>query len=392
MFTSIYEVKITGRNVKRFIKQLYRAGILLLDIKYKKKSVYIKLDKDNYNKLLDVKTIYDVELKRVYGLARLNDVVQRHYIFFISLFIGFIVLLFLTKIIQDVEVVHAKKDIRDLVYQELENRGIKKNHFILTFDKQEQIAKDIMDNNKDKIEWLEIERVGVKYIVRVEERIINGPNKKNSNQHIVAKKDGIIVKIEASKGEIVKKINDFVKKGDIIISGNIMKDEEIKKTTSAEGVVFAETWYQVEIDMPLQYKEQQKTGRKKKTLSFNFLGQEISLFSLEKYKHKNRDEIFAINNPILPISISFNEDEELNVIDEVYTYEEAIDKAITLAKEKLMSRLGKDDKIISEKKLKTEENGSTILVRVFFKVYEDITSTREITKEELENNQQKEER
>lgn len=390
MFTSVYEVKVTGKNVKRFIKQVYKMGIFLRDIKYLGKSVYIRLDKENYLKLLDIKTIYNVELKKVYGLERIKQLIFRHYIFVCAIIFGFLLLIFLTKVIQEVEVVHAKKEIRDIVYKELENRGIKKYRFILNFDKQEKIAKDIMENNKDKIEWLEIERIGVKYVVRVEERIIKSERKQNSNRHIVAKKDGIITKIEASKGEITKKINDFVKKGDIIISGNIMKDEEIKSTTSAEGVVFAETWYQVEIDMPLHYKEVQRTNRKKKTITFQFLNKKYSFPNFTKYKNKKTNNIFSVKNNLLPIGISYDSEEELKVIDQVYTYDEASNEAVILAEEKLKEKLGEDDKIISRKKLKTEPKGSTILVKVFFKVNEDITNYKEITKEDLENNKQKE--
>lgn len=390
MFTSYYEVKVTGRNVKKFIKQVYKMGIFLQDIKYVGKSVYVRLDKENYSKLLNVKTIYDVELKRLYGLAKIRELLIRNYIFIIFIVLGFFLLIFLTRVIQEVEVVHAKKEIRDLVYKELENHGIKKYHFIMDFDKQEQIVKDIIENNKDRIEWLEIERVGVKYIVRVEERIIKSKKEETPNRHIVAKKDGIITKIEASRGEIVKKINDYVKTGDIIISGNITKEEEIKSTTSAEGVVFAETWYQVDVDMPLYYNEVTKTGKIRKNVVLKFLNNELSLFDGNKYKSKETEGVFSVRNKLLPISISYVEEEEVNIVDEIYTYDEAINKAIDLAYEKLKSQLGDDDKIISQKKLKTEQKGSTILVRVFFKVNEDITDFKEITKEDLNKKEQNE--
>lgn len=390
MFTSYYEVKITGRNVKRFIKQLYKMGIYLQDIKYVGKGVYVKLDQESYSKLLEVKTIYDVELRKLYGLAKIKAVIQKHYIFVLAVLFGFCLLVFLTRVIQEVEVVHAKKEIRDIVYKELENKGIKKYRFVVNFDKQEEIVKSIIENNKDKIEWLEIEKVGVKYVVRVEERIINKQQQNLPNRHIIAKKDGIITKIEASRGEIVKKINDFVKKGDIIISGNIMKQEQIKSTTAAIGNVFAETWYQAEVNMPLSYSERTKTNNKRKNIVINFFNKEISLLHRNKYKNKEIKSIFLIKNKLLPISISYITEEELNVIDEVYTYDEAINQAVILSEKKLKSKLGQKAKIIDRKKLKTELKGSTILVKVFFKVQEDITDYQEIIEQDLKNEGQKE--
>lgn len=378
MFNSIYEVKIDGKDVKRFVKTLYRRGIELLNICYTDNSIYIKLDKRNYDKLLEIKTIYEIKLTRLYGLAKWIFLLKHNMIFIISALVGLVFLLLLSNITFEIEVVHRKEEIRKLIYKELDRYNIKKYSFIKSFDEQEQIVKNILDNNKNKLEWLEIERVGVKYIIRVEERIINEPKKEEKKRHIVASKDGIIMHIDSSRGEIVKKINDYVKKGDIIISGNINKGEEVKNIVSAEGNVYAEVWYTVDIEMPLVYKEEYKTGKSKKTLTLNLFGNNYSLFDFFPYKNKSIEENIIFKNNVLPIRFSFNKEYELKVIDEVYTYDEAINKAVNLAREKLKMKLSKDEEILYEKKLKTTQNNSTILVTVFFKVYENITAYEEI--------------
>ena len=377
MFNSIYEVKISGKDVKRFVKQIYKLKIFLYEINYIDKNVYIKLDKNGYNKLLKMKTIYDIELIKVYGLERLKYLVLKNYIFFCCLLFGFCLLIFLTRIISNVEVIHSNKEIRNLIYKELEKRGIKKNRFLVSFDKSRSIAQEIMDNHRDKIEWLEIERVGVKYIVRVEERIINNKKNRNKLRHIVAKKDGIITSIEASSGEVVKKKNDFVKKGDIIVSGNILKSDEIKSTVSSEGKVYAEVWYDVNVEMPFHYKEIKKATQGTKNINVLFLGKELSLFN--KYKTKEKKSIVAIKNSMLPIGIELVDEYKTNIVDLVYTIGEATVKAMDLSEFKLKEKIGSDAQIISRKKLKTEVNGSTILLRVFFKVNENITSYKNIT-------------
>lgn len=387
MFNSIYEVKIEGKDVKRFVKTLYRRGIELLNISYTDENIYIKLDKKNYDKLLEIKTIYEIKLTRLYGLAKWMFVLKHNMIFIISTLIGLFFILFLSNIVFEIEVVHRKDDIRNLIYKELDRYNIKKYNFVKSFDEQEQVVKNILDNNKDRLEWLEIERVGVKYIIRVEERIINSSKKEEKNKHVVASKDGIIMHIDASCGEIVKKINDYVKKGDIIISGNINKGEEVKNTVAAKGNVYAEVWYTVDVEMPLVYKEEYKTGKSKRTLTFSIFDSSYSLFDFFPYKNKSVEENVIFKNNILPIKLSFNKEYELRVIDEVYTYDEAITKAIDLARDKLKMKLSKDEKILYEKKLKTTQNNSTILVTVFFKVYENITGYEEIleVKEDIDN-------
>lgn len=385
MFKSIYEVKIEGKDVKRFIKTLYRRKIEIIDILYDNDKVLLKLDKNNYQKLLKIKTIYDINLTKLYGLVKYRWLLNKYKVFILSVGLGFLLLFLLSNIIFDIEVIHRNSEIRNLVYKELERYDIEKYNFIVPFSKQEEIVKNILDNNKDKIEWLEIERVGVKYIVRVEERIINNIPEEAQKRHVVASKDGIIMHIDASKGEITKKINDYVKKGDIIISGNITKGEEVKNSVVAEGNVYAEVWYEVEVEMPFTYKEEYKTGNSKNTLTLSFFNKKYSLFDFKPYKDKEILETIIFKNNILPIKLSYNKEEELKVIDEVYTRDEAIEKAIELAKKKLSIKLNDDEKILFEKKLKTKENNSTILVTVFFKVYENITSYQDIVDNVEEN-------
>lgn len=379
MFNSIYEVIISGKDVKRFVKTLYKRGINLLNISYVENNIYLKVDKENYEKLKDLKTIYEIKLIKLYGLAKYKYLLKHNLIFIISLCIGFFFLFLLSNTIFEVEVVHRKEEIRNLIYKELDRYNIEKYKLAVPFSHQEQIVKNILDNNKDKLEWMEIERVGVKYIIRVEERIINGPFVEEERRHVVANKDGIIMHIDASSGEIVKKINDYVKKGDIIISGNITKGEDIKNTVSATGNVYAETWYDVSISFPLVYKEEYKTGKSKHNLTLTIFNKSYSLFDFFPYKNKEIKENIIFKNNILPIKLSFNKEYELKVIDEVYTYDEAILKAVELARSKMLLQLKDDEKILYEKKLKTKQNNSTIEVKVFFKVYENITSYEKIS-------------
>ena len=114
-------------------------------------------------------------------------------------------------------------------------------------------------------------------------------------------------------------------------------------------------------------------------------GNNYSIFDFFPYKNKRIEENIIVKNNILPIKLSFNKEYELRVIDEVYTYDEAISKAVDLAREKLKMKLSKDEEILYEKKLKTTQNNSTILVTVFFKVYENITAYEEILEVKEDN-------
>jgi len=65
--------------------------------------------------------------------------------------------------------------------------------------------------------------------------------------------------------------------------------------------------------------------------------------------------------------------------------QEAYDEAIKRAQAKIENQLDDKEYIIAKKVLKKEEFSSKIVLEVFFKVYENIGETLEISLEELKN-------
>lgn len=83
-----------------------------------------------------------------------------------------------------------------------------------------------------------------------------------SPQHLVAKKKGTIIGMFIEEGEAKAKINDFVKPGQLLVSGLIGNDER-KKIVPAKGEVLAETWYKANVAYPLEKKSKVYTGDQK---------------------------------------------------------------------------------------------------------------------------------
>lgn len=386
MIASYYDLKITGKDVKRFIHNLHKMHIELLNIEFTKNSVIIKVSEVNYRRILAIKTIYEIEVVKVYGIAYLKYFIKKYLFFLIMIILGFIFFLGLTNIIFNIEVVHNNKDLRELILEELESEGIKKYNFVVSFKNKEKIKKNILKKHKDKIDWLEIERVGTKYIIKVEERKKSDVITNNTPRNIIAKKNGLIKKIISTSGEIMVKKDQYVKAGDILIGGIIHNKEEEMARLKAEGTIYAETWYTVTVELPYHYHEEIKTGSKQKILKCRFLNNEIDLFNFKNYKNTQNNNIFSIKNSILPFSISIIEEEEVEVIDKVYTKDNAIIEADTIARKHLKDKLESNIEILYEKKLKITEEDSKIIVVMFYKVYEDITDYQEIP-EVIENNE-----
>lgn len=378
MFKSFYKLKITGKDVKRFLKQLYNLNIYFEEIEFRKRDLYVKVDDDNYKKIKKIKTIYKIEIINLYGISKIKDIINKYNIFFICIIIGIILLNILGNMIFSIEIDIDNKEIKEIVNKELETYNIKKFSFNKSYNERKDIIEKILLNNKDTIEWIEIEKIGTKYIVRVEERIIKDKKEECMPRNIVAKRDGLILNINSSAGEIKKSINDYVKKGDIIISGIITKNDEEKNRVCASGKVYAETWYQVSVEVPYNYKEIIYTRDYKRNISITIFNKRKALFKdFDNYIIKEK----SISNKILPIKISLENQQKIIKIDHIYTSEELDLKALEISKEKLKPLLKNNSTILLEKKLKTIPKNSTIEVVIFFKVKEDITAYQDIVLE-----------
>ncbi len=369
-FKTTYYIKVKGRNIERFIKRLISVDIELLEIKYLKyDEIVVKIYKNNLEKIEEIKTVYDVEVVEYTGFYKYKELLKKNKLIVISIVLAFAFVLYLSNTIFYIDVIHNDKNIRELIKEELSENGIRIYSLKKDYKYINKVKNKIMEKHKDKIEWLEIESSGTRYIVKVEERKINDINGNNEPRNLVAKKDAVILSIEASDGIIVKNKNDYVKKGDIIVSGNIDLNGEIKKIVPATGKVYGEVWYKLTIEYPLNYTERKVTGETKKVYTFKFMNLNISLYN----NYLVTKEKILYKNKTIPFSIVKQTKNKILNINQTLTKEEATSKAIEVGLDKIKSKLNDNEYIIDTKKLKVETNNSKIILELFVSVCEDIT-------------------
>ena len=366
-----YKIIVRGKNPDYFIKKLIRYNINIYDLVKDKQNIYVVVDEEGLALIKKIKTSYKVEIINRYGKAKWEYLLRKYCLFFICLLIGIFINIFLSKIIFEVDVIHSNPYIREIVYNDLASYGIKKYNFKVSFSEKEKIVNNILERQTNDIEWLEIEEVGTKYVVKVEQRKKNKDNKTCERRNIVAKKDAMILEIEAQEGEIVKKKLDYVKKGDILISGVIHNKEEAVREKCATGKVYGEIWYKVFLEMPVKYREENVVGKVRRQLELQFLDKEYTLFS--NFKTYQKESFTLVASNLLPIKLNFSSYLETKVIDKDYTLDNVLEDELPLAEKKLGEKLGEDSLILGKKVLKKYQKNSKIIIEVFFKVKEDIT-------------------
>lgn len=379
IFSSSIKIKVIGRNINNFLKRLINNNINIEKvIPISHKEIDLIINYQDLDKVLKLKTIYNIKIVRYYGKLRIIKRIKKDIFILSSLLISLLLIYTLSNIIFKIEVIHSNNNIIKLVTKELEDNGIKKYKFVKNYQEIEKIKNKILEENKDTLEWLEIIREGTKYTIRVEERIINNKPKDNKIYNIVASKNAVIKNIYAESGEKIRSINTYVKKGDIIISSDITLPNNEKISKTASGKVQGEVWYNINIEYPYQYHEIKYTGNKKKVLVLNLLNKRISFFDFHKYKTFNRNIKYIFNNNITPISLIYEDEYETNIINEVYDYNTAREKAITKAKEKILEKYPNIKDITDIKIIKEEDKKNKISLNLFVTCLEDITEYQEI--------------
>ena len=386
---SRYRILIQGKNVSYFVSLLIGKHVSIYQKEAVPSGVILLVDAEGWKIIQEIKTSYSITILNRYGIAKIQYLVHKYFVFLLGIVFFFGIIFFLSHVIFQVDVVHSNELIRSIIYEDLKQFGIERFHFKVSYEEKEEIVEKILEKETEKIEWLEIEEVGTKYIVRVEERKKSKEKKACRPQNIVAKKDAMILEIHAEEGEVKKKKLDYVKRGDVIISGLIYNKEDIVSKRCARGQVFGEVWYQVTLKIPKHYHEEKVTGKKKRKLEVQFLNTTYHLFShYDTYQKKSK---VLLKSRLLPIQFLFSTYLETEVIDEKYTLDSIDSKAYSLALEKLSQQLSKDDEVISKKILKKYEKDSKIIVEVFFRVKEDITDTVSIENVDINKENQKEE-
>ena len=383
------KISIEGKNPSYFLKEIIKRNINIYRVEKNHKSLKIIIDYQSLDDIMKIKTTYKIRIVERFGLIKFKFLLKKYSIFLSFIIMGIILNLILSNLIFKIEVEHSNKEIVNIVSKDLNELGLKKYHFKVSYLKKEEIKKKLLSKEKDLLEWVEIEEKGTKYIIKVEQRKKNKKETKCNPRHITAKKNALIKEIQADSGEIVKKKNDYVTKGETLISGLIYNKEDVVSKRCASGKVYGEVWYTVTVSLPKHYTEKSLTSKKKYGLSLKTLKNEYNF--LNKFQTFQKDEYNIIESKIIPLKFSLAKYTKTKEQTKNITMTNADEEAIKLATKKIEKQLKKDDEIISKKVLKKNDFHSKIKVEVFFKIKEDITTYQDISKLNIEEMNKKEE-
>lgn len=271
------KVQIYGFAPERFVNLIVKNDIILWSVEKTEQGYEFYTGRRNLLKMKPYLQKTNVKLKILerYGLRYVIQKNRKRVAFLIGFGIFVVGIYIMSLFVWEVKIVGEDHLVADSLLKHIETYyvplGTRKSQVKCT-DLEESLRKDFQD-----ISWISCELKGTGLTVYLEEGM--APKKdtlQRENGDIVAAKDATITKMITREGTPIAKVNDTVKKGDILISGTIyIYDDynEIIETSyiAADGDVYGTTLYEYEDHVDLQYYDKQYSDKSQKFITLFFM-------------------------------------------------------------------------------------------------------------------------
>ncbi|MFD3447688.1 sporulation protein YqfD [Microbacteriaceae bacterium 4G12] len=383
-FLGHVKVRLHGKGTERFLNECVRKGVFVWNVRRTGSEVltFHMLLKD-VRKLRPIYRKNECDLTFIgrYGLPFWNKHLLRNSGFLIG-FLAFLTLIIVfSNMVWDIEIKGAKPETEYLMTKELDRLGVKRGKLQFQLPDIESIQRSLT-NNVSSLTWVGVELRGTTYHLQVVEK--NEPKKEEvlSPQNLVAKKEAVITKLFVEKGKPVVQVNEHVKKGQLLVSGMFGK-EDAPTMVPAQGVVFGETWYDSEVEVPLHTAFQVFTGEFFNKQYIKLGNVKIKIWGFEKNKYKRFKEeamtyhvhFLGWTLPIAYEKVTVREEEEAN---RTYTEKQALEVGKEMAQKELKKKLDEHAMIVGEKVLHKQVNNGKLKLSLYYKVIENIVATEPI--------------
>ncbi|WP_242145336.1 MULTISPECIES: sporulation protein YqfD [unclassified Bacillus cereus group] len=384
------KVRIEGRGVERFVNECVRRNLVVWDVKKiaDETLVFCMLLRD-VKKLRIIYRKHECKLYFIgrYGAPFWNKRLIKNSGFLIGFLVFFFGMIVLSNMVWKIEVTGAKPETEYILMKELDKMGIKKGRLQFQMPSVEEIQRHLTDKI-NAITWAGLDVQGTTYHFKIVEK--NEPKKEKAQQpqNLVAKKGAIITRTFVEIGKPVVMKNDYVKKGQLLVSG-MFGNEENPTIVSAKGIVYGETWYESNVTVPLKTTFQVYTGNSYNEHFLRLGSAKIKIwgFQHDKYRKSQTENVkhdVKLLGFTLPTSYEkeiVREEEEAN---REYTEREALKVAKEMAEKELKKKLDEHAMIVSDKILHKKVEGEQLKVALHYTVIENIAEPQPISESDIQ--------
>lgn len=349
-------VRVEGLYLEKFLNMAVANGIEFWDVKrLSMTEMNLKLSIKGYRSIKKFlsRTGCQVYIEEKNGLPFSIFKVRRRAMLGIGFAVFIFLIFMLSSFIWSVNVTGVKTTDTGEILKNLSDLGVRAGAFKPGISVS-KVENDMMIR-MDSLSWIKVKLVGTRAEVEVVERV---PPPKIIPQDkpcsIVASCDGIIVKIVATKGDVLVSPGDPVRKGQILVSGVIKREGIETRYVHSVADIKARTWHDMEATVPLESSRWERSG-KKKTGIYIIAGSKKYDIRKVSVPYKTYDRVVNSFKLIDTDKFQF----PLEVIIEHYyetaerkvklSPEEAKSRAIDAVEKEIIDNFSPDAKIINKK-------------------------------------------
>lgn len=375
---------VEGLKIERFINLSIINGIYIWDIKKQNyTTIKAKIGLENFSQLREIvkKTNSSVRIVEKKGFPFLWRSIKRKKIFSLTCILILAFIYYITSHIWMIDVVGVNTVDKQIILQSLYDQGLREGISKSLVNKK-HIENQTLINITD-LSWVGISIKGTKAVVEVVEREKEPPIiSKTDYCDIIAKKSGIINRILVLNGDGLVKDGDTVKKGEILVTGTILREGLEERYVHSIAQVTARTWYEDAEEMALNQIQYKLTGKSITKYNLNILNKNFSRqydVNFEEYnKFEEEKNLLSFGDYIFPIKIIKSKYEELVPVQKKLSVEEAKARCAERLIEKIKLKIPQGA-VILNKKIDYYEEKDRVKAKITVEVMEEIGLKQKIT-------------
>lgn len=249
----------------------------------------------------------EVSIERTAGTPFFFARLRRRHALFAGGILCAALLLVNSLFIWDFEVTGNETVPTETILHALREHGVHRGTFIYSFRSQD-ICNRVLPELKDLC-WVAVNVRGCKAYVQVRERV-RAPERVNESKptNVIAAKPGLITKVRALDGEKRVLPGTSVQQGQLLIAGVVdtggtEKPSVTTRFLAGKGEVWARTWYDLTVRVPLTYEKKVYTGKEKRShtliwgenrLKIGAKGSSICNVDCDKIKNQTQWTLFGL--------------------------------------------------------------------------------------------------
>ncbi|HLR23117.1 MAG TPA: sporulation protein YqfD [Pseudogracilibacillus sp.] len=391
-------IHIKGKHPEHFLKQCATNNITVMNVRKIAQdicmgTIYLH-DLKNVKRLIQDTTYELIKIDSPKGLFPTAKKLWSNKVMIVTICLCIIFLFGLANIAWKMEISGVSEETELNIREKLEKEGLYEGAWTFNTLDIDLIQQHVL-HEMPELMYIGIRKKGTTYHIdaiekQQEKRIEDLPNR-----HLVASKNGEIESIFVKKGVGKVAVNDIVEKGDLLVSGEIEKeaeeeedkdknedDKEQLQKVAAEGEVYANTWYEMDVTSPLTQSESQFSGAAYERHFIDIMDFVLPVWGFKQpyanYVKEEKSHALKIFNYTFPIKLKTKIYYEMTNNIQPGTKEEAKERAINHIESNLKRKAGKNSEVLYYKVLHERLDNGKVKMNLYVSVLEDIAQPKEI--------------